>query len=124
MPPADELKAYDEASPGAAAEIIAMARDEQRNRHYCMRAEVDAIKRGQVFAIAAYISTISACVWIAYLGASAVAGTIGTAAISVFGGAFLLNRHLDKKRESPPQQSSSEEKSVQIKQQKQRRRSS
>lgn len=115
LPPAEDLAGYESAFPGAAAEIIGMARAEQDARHYCMRAEVDGIRRGQLCAVIAFVAAMATCCYLGAIGATAAAGTIGTAAITVFGGAFLLGRHFntsEQKENKEPVQNESAEKNL------------
>ena len=102
FPPADQLKEYEDASPGAAAIIIGMAQAEQKHRHYCQKAEVDGLGRGQRFDLLAFAMAMVVAIYFAYTGApGAAAGMAGTA-ITVFGGAFILARHLSSKKQNAP----------------------
>jgi uncharacterized membrane protein len=99
LPPPEQLEQYEKAIPGAGTTILEMAKNQQATRHYCQRAEVDAIKRGQLCAIGAFALAMGAVGALAYFHATAAAGTVGTTAITVFGGAFILARHLGAKQD-------------------------
>ena len=101
LPSPQQLAEYDRACPGAALEILGMAKTEQGTRHHCMRAEVDAIKRGQLCAISAFALAMIATCYLASVGAYGAAATLGGSAITVFGGAFILSRHLSAKQDQP-----------------------
>ncbi|MEY2160870.1 MULTISPECIES: DUF2335 domain-containing protein [unclassified Rhodanobacter] len=103
LPSPQQLAEYEQASPGLALEIVGMAKSEQITRHHCMRSEVDAIKRGQLCAIAAFALAMGATCFLAYVGAYIAAGSIGGTAITVFGGAFILARHFSAKQEQGQQ---------------------
>ena len=93
LPSPQQLAEYEQACSGLAIEIVGMAKTEQATRHHCMRSEVDAIKRGQLCAIAAFALAMGASCFLAYVRAYVAAGSVGATAITVFGGAFILARH-------------------------------
>jgi uncharacterized membrane protein len=107
LPPAKLLQQYEQVCPGAARDIVDMAKAEQANRHHCNRVEASAITRGQIFGVLSFALAMVATGFLAYMGAPVAAGTMGTAAISVFGGAYLLSRHKsapkEPERTKPPQ---------------------
>lgn len=102
LPPAEDLADYESACAGAAKEIIEMAKAEQAARIYCMRSEIDAIKRGQQCAIGAFGLAMTAACVLAYLGAFVAASAVGGGAITVFGGAFILARHFQAAESKAP----------------------
>lgn len=99
LPSAQQLAEYERASPGVAKEIIEMAKSEQATRHYCVRTEVGAIQRGQLCAVGSFGIAMAATCYLAFVGAAVAAATVGSTAITVFGGAFILARHYGAKQE-------------------------
>ncbi|OOG57342.1 hypothetical protein B0E48_07780 [Rhodanobacter sp. C03] len=97
------MAAYEEVSPGSALKIIEMAQAEQQIRHHCMKTDVDAIPRGQKFAMCSFVAAMITTCIIAYLGSPGAAAGFGGGAITVFGGAFILARHYGAKEEKAEQ---------------------
>src|SRR6266487_5498875 len=75
LPPPEDLKKYDAASPGLGRKIIEMVQEEQRHLHSMDRAQVALSRRGQLFGFIIAISFLVVAGVLVGLGHS-VAGTI------------------------------------------------
>ncbi|MGI9305113.1 MAG: DUF2335 domain-containing protein [Gammaproteobacteria bacterium] len=96
IPPASELKAYDEIVPGAADRIIKMAEKEQTNRHAAagkaLDAEIDDTRRGQMFGLAIGITAIVSGTILGLAGHPAAGSLISLTALASLVTAFILGR--------------------------------
>jgi uncharacterized membrane protein len=97
LPPAELLKAYEEAQPGAADRIISFAEIEQIHRHYMEKDTVEkAFRRdryGQNCAVLACLMGFAATCYLAYLGSEVAASIVGTGTIGSLVTAFLTSKN-------------------------------
>lgn len=92
LPPASELRGYDEIMPGLVDRIVMMAEKEQNHRHTWVRDmtrdEYSLKRRGQNFALGSVAILSSVAAWLGYLGdttsAAVVAGATLLGIVTVF----------------------------------------
>lgn len=97
LPAPGMLQAYDDAVPGAADRIIAMAENEQRQRHAMQTRSVDgtlqATKRGQVFGLVAALAFAALAGGVALVGYPTQGAVLGTFDVTAVVAVFVLGQY-------------------------------
>ena len=106
LPTPRYLTQYDEALPGAAERIMAMAEAEQSHRHVCegkiIGTEVILKTAGQFLAFASLVLMMVLLGYMTYLGAAASAATLGAVMVTGVVGLFLAPKFFQQ--QAPPPQ--------------------
>lgn len=97
LPSVQEFEGYDRVCPGAARDILDMARAQQKHVHFIEKLEAFYPYLGQIVAVLIFALWLGAIVWLASLGFAYTASALaaGTGAIGVLG---ILMRWRDAKQ--------------------------
>lgn len=101
LPPAQQLQQYEQIQPGFAERVLVLTEGEAEHRR---QLETEILKvskwatiRGQVFGFVSVLVLSLVCTYALYLGHSAAASAIAAATLVSMGGAYLINRQVEKK---------------------------
>lgn len=110
LPTPRYLTQYEEALPGAAERIMAMAEAEQSHRHGCegkiIATEVALKVAGQLLAFLSLILMMALLGYMAYLGAAKSAATLGAVMVTGVVGLFLAPKYFHRSSEAEEAKSS------------------
>lgn len=104
IPSAEEMEHLERVHAGAAERCFSMAEKEQDHRHYCDRAIIDREfglrSRGQWMAIGAVLLLLLTVGYIAYLGDTKAAASLGAATLVGLVLAFTASKYIETRAES------------------------
>lgn len=105
IPSAEEMEHLEQVHPGAADRCFRMAEKEQDHRHSCER---DIIKkefsfrgRGQWFAMATVVFLLCAVAYLAFLGDTKSASTLGSVTLVGLVSAWTASKYIENKADEP-----------------------
>lgn len=103
IPSAEEMEHLEQVHPGAADRCFRMAEKEQDHRHSCERdiiaKEFSFRGRGQWFAMSTVIVLLCAVAYLAYLGDTRSAATLGSVTLVGLVTAWTASKYIEKKAE-------------------------
>ncbi len=106
LPPPEHLERFNSVVPGAAERILAMAEKQQNHRialeEHAVKEQLVQSKRGQLFGLVIGLGGILLAAFLAYLGFSTSAATVGSVALSGLAIAFIVGRTGQGTKSSKP----------------------
>lgn len=100
LPPPEMMEQYSRIDPQLPSQIMQMALDESKHRHYCEKKTTRAFSRtavmGMIFAFASVIIVSGLVTYALYLGYATQGAVIATGVIVSLAGVFLFRRQAKK----------------------------